>query len=126
MNSFKKIWKKAFERWDTFESVQVICEINKRKSTFIVVHRPLDSRAEVFIDKFRTYLESVDMVSANVFISGNFNLLIENPENSSAMAFIEMDSFNLINKVNESTSLGGHMLDLVFNDIDCDFVQGVC
>lgn len=51
---------------------------------------------------------------------------IDEPENSPAMAFIEMmNSFNLSNRVNEETSMGGHILDLVFSDMDCDLVQGV-
>lgn len=67
------------------------------------------------------------MVSAKVFICGDFNFWIEDFGNTSAMAFIEMmNSFNLGDKVNEVTSIGGHALDLVFSDMDRDLVKGVC
>ena len=126
-NSFKKIVKKLSVKWETFELMEVSCEIAGRKSIFIVVYQPPESRVNTFIEELCLYLESVDMVNVNVFICGDFNIWLEDTGNSSVIAFTEMMySFNFNNKVNEATSVGGHVLDLVFSDSDHDPVQRVC
>ena len=123
-NSIKKIAKQKCVDWNTFELLQVNCEIEGRKCILIVVYRPPSTVTREFIDEFRLFLESVDMVSTNVLICGDFNLWIDDSDNASVIAFVEMmDSYNLVNKVHEATSIGGHILDLVFCDIDRDPVQ---
>ena len=131
-NSFKKIRIVETEKRESFEHMQVSWEVSGRKFTFIVVYRPPHTRAGLFIEEFQIYLESVDMVSANVFICGDFNIWVDDENNGSATEFIEMmNSLNLENKVNRATSVSGHTLDLVFCDMDHNLVQdlnvdGIC
>ena len=60
--------------------MQVSCELDGRKYVFIVVYRPPNLSARLFIDDFRRYLETLDMVSANVFICGDFNIKMDDRE----------------------------------------------
>ena len=114
-NSVKKLRVYKSEIFDSFENMQVGCEIAGRKCMFIVVYRPPNLSASSFIEDFRLFLETNEMVSFNVFVCGDFNLWIDNQEDNNVKFFLEiMDSFNLINKVNSATSTGGHILDLVF------------
>ena len=100
--------------------------LNRRKCVFVVVYRPPNSRVSLFIQEFRTYLETVDTVGANVLICGDFNLWIEASDNYYVNEFIEMmNSFNFVNKVIEATSISEHTLDLVFTEVDRDFICDV-
>lgn len=126
-NSFKKIRMFATEKMESFEYMQVGCEIGGRKCIFVVVYRPPNLNANLFFDNFRRYLESLDMVSANTFICGDFNFWMEDPRARYVMEFTDlMDSFDLVNMVNAVTSTGGHMLDLVFSNKEHNLVQEVC
>ena len=72
------------------------------------------------------YLETVALVGANIFICGDFELWID-LNISSTMEFLGvMNSFNLINKVQTATAIGGHKLDLVLADEDHGLVGDVC
>lgn len=73
--------------------------------------------ASVFIEELRTYLETVDTVSANVFIYGDFNLWIDDLDVASTINFIEMmDTLNFTSMVDTVTPVSGHIIDLVFCD----------
>ena len=125
-NSFKKIKIDTTRMCESFEKIQISCEINRRKCVFVVVYRPPNSRKSLFIQEFRTYLETVDTVGANVLICGDFNLWIEASDDYYVSEFIEMmNSFNFVNKVIGATSISEHTLDLVFAEVDRDFVCDV-
>ena len=49
-----------------------------RKFALIVVYRPPEKSFHLFLEEFRTLLESVDTVSTNVLICGDFNYCTEN------------------------------------------------
>ena len=71
-------------------------------------------------------METIDLVGANVVICGDFNLWIDDQSLYSPQEFLElMDSFHMVNRVLESTSIGGHILDLVFSDKSNDVVGNV-
>ena len=114
------------DKVDAFEHIQVSCEISGRKCIFVVVYRPPALSVNLFISEFRSYLELLDMTGANIFICGDFNLWIDNTNDYYVKEFIEMmKSFNLDNRVETPTSIGGHVLDLVFTDMSRDLVQDV-
>ena len=79
-NSVKKLRVYKSEIFDSFENMWVGCEIAGRKCMFIVVYRPPNLSASSFIEDFRLFLETNEMVSFNVFVCGDFNLWIDNQE----------------------------------------------
>ncbi len=62
-------------KFASFEHMQVTCELGGKKTVFIVVYRPPNLSDKVFIDDFRKYQETLDMVSANVYIWGDFSIV---------------------------------------------------
>ena len=124
--SCKKIKLEHTEKYTSFELMKVSCDLGPRKSVFSVVYRPPNQNFRIFIDEFRSYLETLDMVSVNTYICGDFNIWMDNKENYTTRCFQDMmKSFNLTNKVESSTSVGGHILDLVFCDSDHNLVYEV-
>lgn len=125
-NSFSRIQIDKCTIYDTFESMQVSCVLEGRRFIFIVVYRPPNGNAGGFLMDFRSYLETVDLVSFNVFILGDFNFWVEDARNSQAAQFMEMMyGFDFVNKVEKVTSIAGHMLDLVFCNAKLDLLQEV-
>lgn len=120
-NTFKKVRQCKSMSLKTCEHMQVTCEIGGRKCIFVVVYRPPNLSTSSFIEDFRLYLETIDMVSANLFVCGDLNLWVDDANDRYASEFLDMmDSFNLINMVKNATSSGGHILDLVFCSKDRD------
>ena len=72
------------EKFMSFEHMQVTCELSGRKTVFIVVYRPPNLSDRMFIDDFRKYLETLDMVSANVYICGDFSIWMDDRRNDTA------------------------------------------
>ena len=95
-NSFEKIKMYPNERMNSFESLKVGCELKGKKCTFIVIYRPPNLSVTEFIEDFGSYLELLDMVTANTFICGDFNLWIDDHRTRGVDM---MDSFNLVNMV---------------------------
>ena len=125
-NSIKKIACKKLDVRQTFEVMCVNCEINMIKCAFIVTYRPPHTNVNAFITEFQHFLESVDMVSAHVIICGDFNIWADNETDPVVMNFIDMmSSFGLSNNVQEATSMGGHILDLVFSESNYDLVSEI-
>ena len=123
-NAIKKIKKCKTRNYDTFELLQVECEINGNKMTVIIIYRPPNTSVSVFIDEFQLYLETIDMVSANIIICGDFNLWLDDCEARYVPQFIEtIATFNLVNIVNKPTSMSGHIIDLVLVDVSNDLVR---
>ena len=124
--SCKKIKLENTDKYTSFEHMKVSFDLGPRKSVFIVVYRPPSQNFRIFMEEFRNFIETLDMVSVNTYICGDFNILIDNEENYTTRRFHDMmKSFNLVNKVESSTSVGGHILDLVFCDSDHNLVHEV-
>lgn len=122
----KKIRKCAIDRPDSFEVVQVQCEVNGKKITLIVIYRPPNLSMYNFIYELKTYLDTIDMVSSNVIICGDFNVWMDDLNARYVTDFVDMiESFNLVNVVNEVTSIGGHTIDLILVDKDNNMLQDV-
>ena len=88
-NAIKKIKKCKTRNYDTFELLQAECEINGNKMMIITIYRPPSTSSSVFIDEFRLYLETIDMVSANIIIWGDFNLWLDDIEARYVPHFID-------------------------------------
>ena len=91
--------------------------------TFIIIYRPPDTNINNFIDELRLYLETIDMVSTNIFICGDFNLWIDDISARGVTDFGDLlDYFGLRNLVDAATLVSGHILDLVITDSDSGLV----
>ena len=126
-NSFSKIKKEKSTYNESFEFVQVSFEQGGRKFLFIVVYRSPNVPTDIFMNDFRLYLENIDTVASSTFICGDFNFWFDDLGNRNANEFREMmEMFQFENKVREVTSITGHMLDLVFCNMEHSPVHDVC
>lgn len=124
--SFKKIRKCMVERQETYEVLRVECELNSNKITLIIVYRPPYSSKNSFIEELRTYLDSIDMVGADIIVCCDFNMWMDDLSARYVSEFVDMmDSFNFVNVVDEPTTIGGHTIDFVCADKDLNLVQDV-
>lgn len=125
-STIKKIRKLTTNNYTNFEVLQIECEITGNKVLIIVVYRPPSTSVSAFIDEFSLFLDNIDMVSAMVTICGDFNLWLDDLDARYVSHFIDtMATYNLINAVEKPTSIGGHIIDLVFSDRTRDLVQNV-
>ena len=100
---------------------------NVKTTKFVIVYTPPYCEAHpfptsVFFDEFAVYLEYVVVCPEVLFIAGNFNLHIDDPENADTRGFFELlETFGLVQHVNFCTHVSGHWLDLIItrssNDI---------
>ncbi|XP_076056378.1 uncharacterized protein LOC143034331 [Oratosquilla oratoria] len=131
-NSVKKVKKCKTPIYNSFELLQVECEIGGNKLTIVSIYRPPAASVSLFIDEFELYLETIDMVSTNIIVWGDFNLWLDDTKARYVQLFIEtIAMFNLINIVDKPTSMCGHIIDLVLVDTSSDlvrdlYVDGVC
>ncbi|XP_076045645.1 uncharacterized protein LOC143027877 [Oratosquilla oratoria] len=85
---------------------------------------PPAANVSLFIDEFEPYLETIDMVSTNIIVWGDFNLWLDDTKARYVQLFIEtVAMFNLINILDKSTSMCGHIIDLVLVDTSSDLVR---
>lgn len=123
-NSIKKVKKCKSPEYNTFELLQVQCETNGNKLTIITIYRPPSTSLSSFIDEFGLYLDTIDMVSMNIIVWGDFNLWLDDPEARYVQHFIDMISgLNLVNVVDRPTSICGHIIDLVLIDKSSDMLR---
>lgn len=73
-NSISKVVKCNSNVYDAFEHLKINCEISGNRMTIITVYRPPNTNSGAFIREFGLFLETIDMVSANIIILGDFNL----------------------------------------------------
>uniref|UniRef100_A0A8C1LVW7 Reverse transcriptase domain-containing protein n=2 Tax=Cyprinus carpio TaxID=7962 RepID=A0A8C1LVW7_CYPCA len=112
---YKEKWKvTALPETDytSFESVAL--QINGFVPTIIaIVYRPPKANS-VFQQEFSTFLTSLCSLSPNVVLVGDFNIHVDNTENSCSREFLScLDSFGLQQFINVPTHSKGHTLDLV-------------
>lgn len=88
-NAIKKVNRVNQRAQDSFELLQVECEILDNKTTIIMVYRPPNASVSVFIEEFKLYLEVIDMVSANIIIWGDFNLWLYDLGSRNVPLFID-------------------------------------
>ena len=79
-----------------------------------------------FLDEFLYYLNDLTEQTDNFIIVGDFNIHINNSNDSFSIKFYELlDSFNLSNVVQEATHKKGHTLDLAIEKNDNAKIFGV-
>lgn len=85
----------------------------------VVVYRPPYSvkhpiTIKTFIAEFTDYLETIILSAEPLFITGDFNIHVDDSNDENASHFLDMlESMGLIQHVNVPTHEHGHVLDLV-------------
>jgi endonuclease/exonuclease/phosphatase family metal-dependent hydrolase len=100
----------------------MLCGLLVRPPLVIVIYRPqaVGLSPEIFLDDFSTLLEELIVCSEELLIMGDFNLHIDDIENTQAVRFISLlDSFGLKQHVVSPTHRGGHILDPVITRDNC-------
>ena len=103
----------------SFEYVEVQLKTKGRNSTVVVLYRPPPNHKNkltvpMFIEEFSNFLEKRITNKENLCILGDFNFHVNNDQNNSAAAFLQViESFGLTQHVNTATHKKGNILDLV-------------
>ena len=127
---FTEVKKNKTEIYKTFEHLNIDFNHNRERIKFIVVYRPPTIDGATCHVKFREeiqhLLSTLDNNTRKIYICGDFNFWVEDPNNSNARQFLEiMDYSNYINHVTAPTAKWGHTLDLVFSNKDICSVRNV-
>ena len=100
--------------FSTFEYLDVFVNYDSTCLNIIVLYRPPNTSVRVFIDEFSSLLEQVVLLSDYPLIVGDFNIHVDNPDDSEAADFDSLlNSFGLCQMVHFPTHCNGHTLDLV-------------
>lgn len=103
----------------SFESLGITVSSSESTVRLFVIYRPPSSPFQQFFDEFSKLLESLSRSSVPFIIAGDFNIHVDNTQNSSASKFLNiLASFNLNQHVTESTHVAGHTLDLIISHAD--------
>ena len=108
---------KSFRRqFDTFECLEVQANHNNKKIIIYVIYRPPSVQVSHFLPEFESFLLNSETAAHDITYVGDFNIWIEDPENSISRRFLDLlCNFNLRNYVLEPTYDSGHVLDLVIS-----------
>ncbi|XP_045026615.1 uncharacterized protein LOC116918934, partial [Daphnia magna] len=91
----------------------------------INIYRPPDSNKIKFLEEFESLLAASNRSEENLFITGDFNLHVENPK-SREKEFLELiKSHGFKQHVKKPTQENGGILDLIMTDPDDLFVKNV-
>ena len=102
----------------SFEVSEIVRVSSSWRMRLAVIYRPpYSSMHPVTSGAFLSeldYLESFVLCTEPIIISGDFNLQLDNANDPSAVAFMDLlDSLDLVQHVRSSTQVSGHTLDLI-------------
>lgn len=103
----------------SFEFLEVTLYTQGCPTQLIVIYRPPPSAKNKltvtqFYTEFSSFLEEKVLSTGRLCIVGDFNFHVDNSENKDATKFVNLlESFDLIQHVNQPTHARGHVLDLI-------------
>ena len=101
----------------TYQSFELItCKLTCSASSYIFAHiyRPPSSSTCLFLDEFSTLLEDLATVPSELYISGDFNIHLDDHKDKVSNSFTELiSSFGLKQFISFPTHNHGHILDLL-------------
>ena len=125
-NSFTHMRIIKRPRFTSFEFIEVNFKYQGCNLSFIIVYRPPNSSTNDFFEQFEDLLERIDLIANKVIICGDFNFWMDIDVNPNKIKFTDLlESHQLLNFINRSTSSTGHSLDLVISHIDGSFVKDI-
>jgi len=115
-----KIFKKEFQCQQSFygdyASFEYLSAVLKScpKTLLLTVYRPPTLSVAVFLEDFCELLSEICVHFDSIVISGDFNIHVDNSDNTHARDFLALiDVFNLTQHIQSPTHSQGHTLDLV-------------
>ena len=103
---------------DSFEFSEWIVRSSSHNIRLVIVYRPPYSEehrvpVSVFLAEFPEYLESLQLCKEQLLITGDFNIHVDDPQDSDAWKFLELlEGLGLEQHVDKPTHRDGHTLDL--------------
>jgi hypothetical protein len=104
---------------NSFEVSEFVLVGSSWRMRLAVIYKPPYSSTHrvtsaAFLSEFTDYLESFVMCTEPIIITGDFNFHVDNANDPSAAAFMDLlDSMDLVQHVCSSTQVSGHTLDLI-------------
>ena len=98
----------------SFESLCVKASFSSLSYTILSIYRPPACSKSSFMSDFSTLLEDLATTPSELVITGDFNLHLDEPDDPSTSSFLSLlDTFDLIQHIDQPTHQSGHILDLL-------------
>ena len=98
----------------TYEILRMTMHIGGRYLTVCVVYRPPHTSLAQFLNEFTDLLDQLTTSTNDLLIAGDFNIHLDSPGDLYAKKLLDiLEMYNLVQHVNQSTHLNGHVLDLI-------------
>ena len=92
----------------------------------IAIYRPPDSNVLEFCNEFTNLLEKHINSSGELLLLGDFNIAVNKPLDAEPAIFLDnLDSFNLVIKVDKPKHRLSNTLDLIIHDADSNIVPRI-
>ena len=89
----------------------------------VTIYRPPDTNILGFCYEFTDILKQYINQSGELVLMGDFNIAVNKPSNPDPSTFLDtLESFNLVNKIEEPTHWLSNTLDLIIHNADSNIV----
>ena len=123
---FKKdlnVTKACTTTYTTMEMATFWININNCVLNLVTVYRPPDTNILDFCHEFTYILKQHINQSGELVLMGDFNIAVNKPSNPEPSTFLDiLNSFNLVNKLEEPTHWLSNILDLIIHNADSNIV----
>jgi len=111
--------------YNSFESMELTFRSRDQLLRVVVIYRPPSTSFSVFNDEFSSMLESLIISPGKLLICGDFNLHVNDTNDSSGVKFLDLlDCFSLrCFDTSTPTHKNGHALDLLITRIDDNIIH---
>ena len=114
------------EPYKTMESSSFIISSSNKQLNLTAIYRPPNTNVLEFCSELASLLENNINSSSELLLLGDFNIAVNKPSDSGPAAFLDvLDSFNLINKVNEPTHRLANTLNLIIFNANSNTIPRV-
>ena len=111
---------------ETFECLELHLIHNNKKILINILYRPPHHNVRDFLHDFEALLMENVSVGCDVMYIGDFNIWVDDPDNSDANNFNEiLETYNLRNFVTKPTYGSGHTLDLIITGKDDRMIESI-
>ncbi|ESN98378.1 hypothetical protein HELRODRAFT_184401, partial [Helobdella robusta] len=102
-------------KWKVFEALAIRLKIGIDQFCLIALYRPgSEQTTSLIFEELIPMLEFITMSEAHVILMGDFNIHVEKRDSPFSLGLHEiLDTFQLVNHVNQQTHVSGGTLDLV-------------
>ena len=114
------------EPYKTRESSSFIISTGNKQLNLTAIYIPPSTNVLEFCNELASLLENNINSSSELLLLGDFKIAVNKPSDSGPDAFLDvLESFNLINKVNEPTHRLANTLDLIILDANSNTIPRV-